>query len=344
MARKRDREFLHTPVYEELVAGSLSEPDLYSLQPRDVGGALCETIESYFLRLAREHCVSPRTLHKLLIPPGSPMHQASPREGLLASLSGAQKSWYFFMLAERLRVCTKREDVMACTVQSLTRVVQFSSRRGRRHCPLCERDRAFGESWIPFLFEVGCVTSCPVHRVRLVASKCGAENGFSLPERQRSRMPGVCWTCGSLNFRCVNAPVEPSWLSEDWTAKQVAEAVALVTGGDAPKPKCIEKGLSLLWQRAEIDASPDFRNWYTGVVKRRVRRVGREGHATLHDVLYACMVLRLSLRNLLLGKLVFEPAPIMLPDDRLTRSGWVQIALPSTFRRKHQKMVALDAE
>jgi transcriptional regulator with XRE-family HTH domain len=76
------------------------------------------------------------------------------------------------------------------------------------------------------LWEVACITACPVHRVQLVPSECGAPRDKYLSKGRRKNLPGVCSTCGSIGYRCMEGTTAMASEVEVWKAQQVAELIA----------------------------------------------------------------------------------------------------------------------
>jgi hypothetical protein len=97
------------------------------------------------------------------------------------------------------------------------------------YCPCCVGD--LPESTLPvgqLVWEVQCVTACPIHRVKLRSEKvCGAPASEHLPLARRPKMSGVCKQCGSVGFKCIQDPLEAASASEVWVAEQVGRLVAL---------------------------------------------------------------------------------------------------------------------
>ena len=103
-----------------------------------------------------------------------------------------------------------------------------TSRNDFRYCPLCVLEPANLEvRHGRLLWEIPCVTACPVHRVRLqLSAKCGAAKSAWVPKTQRPNAPAACAFCGSIGFGCHNE-YEMAGPGDLWVASEVGALLSM---------------------------------------------------------------------------------------------------------------------
>src|SRR5574340_342077 len=187
----------------------LTSPDmpkrtaLHGLAPMGVGTPYCESLYSWFLRLADSHCVLPNDLMNYL---GEKFVQEDRgRRGWLRQLhdtcfSGAEISTAVWV--EKLTELSGRGDLAYLTMLPWRQVFALRGRGEpkRKWCPRClEESEASGVIHTHLLWDIGLVDACPKHGVHLlhICPHCG--NGGKAKNR-RSRVayhvPGHCAQCG----------------------------------------------------------------------------------------------------------------------------------------------------
>jgi len=210
---------------------------LYPACPAAIGRWDCEGLVSYLCRLADLHRVSVDDLVNRC----------------LAVCSGYNfRIWRHFSWWNRnatISVFTEgRTDrltsalalatgVTAVATLSLSKLSSALDLRGmashvERHCPQCVCEMPYPEAFRPLLWDIGIVTACPRHGIRLVPSACGSPPELHLSLWCRRQVAGICTTCGRLSFKCVGVGVEKATREEMWLAKNAGDVIAAVSAGE----------------------------------------------------------------------------------------------------------------
>lgn len=146
---------------------------LYNLQPEKTPEGLNEGLISYLVRLAREHCVRPRDLIRLVLADDRPeiscLCYNSFYAGYANTINGLGK--YATLFATRLNELTGRNDLDELTMlpwQSLIpeQSENFIARR-RRWCPACLAAGG-NDAFAPMVWSLERYRCCIVHAVEMV--------------------------------------------------------------------------------------------------------------------------------------------------------------------------------
>lgn len=170
---------------------------LNGLQPMGLGTPWVESLSSYFQRLADSHHVTPKILARDMVLPRlgfskrTSSHQADRfwRSTFFNGMGEVPEKW-----VKVLEDLTKVQGLVRLTLLPLRgRVgIQGTSGQGRRWCPLCLKE---GEPYGQLLWEIGTVTACPRHQVKLVQA-CTCTPKERVPYHQVKHLPTLCWACG----------------------------------------------------------------------------------------------------------------------------------------------------
>lgn len=202
----------------------------YRLPLCGIGTSEVESLRSYLLRLAAEHCMIPREVIATVA-------SRTPHYRLDANRTAF---WRCFPVsgtgdrAERLATMLTEATGTDLATATLARFRQVISARRlcrvqiARYCPECVRQRVEDTHvHAPLLWELQVVNACPVHGNRLLSTaECGAPSSARLPLNRRVSLPGVCGQCGSIGFRC-NGASELAGERDLWVAAQAGKLLAL---------------------------------------------------------------------------------------------------------------------
>lgn len=225
---------------------------LNGLNPLEVGSGSTESIISYILRLADSHRTSPTTLMKEVL-----INKLVIRNNFWASDRASKlKDISSFMtpgkvtegLITVLHEVTGVDGLECCTMLPIRNILAprdlFASHE--RHCTLCLNETNKTENlYGRLLWEIACVNSCPIHKIRLIPSTCGAPKDSHLKLFNRKILAGVCSSCGSIGYQCKeDMPIKATNV-EDWKATQVAELISCFPSASQLFSKCnLVKGIS----------------------------------------------------------------------------------------------------
>ncbi|MGF6875246.1 TniQ family protein [Paraburkholderia sp. MM5477-R1] len=210
---------------------------LYALKPEGVGSRRCEGLVSYLCRLANAHTVSVDDLVN----------------GALGDISATDfRIWRHFSfwnrsnavslytkartlpLQDALYRATEVNEVQRLSLASLADVIDVAGMAATepRHCAACYLAVPYPMAFRPLLWDVGVVTVCPQHLCALVPSRCGAPSSRQRARWSRRQVPGVCPTCGALNYECrADPPPRAASFDEVWVAEQTGAMIAAVSAG-----------------------------------------------------------------------------------------------------------------
>lgn len=171
---------------------------LYSLKPIGIGTPFAESILFYFIRLAREHCVSPMVLFEEQVRPL--IFEGETKLGYrgfdFRCLVGAgELSRRVVSAVESL---TMRTDLSSLTIQTLEGAIAYngSSRLKRVWCPDCLNEHREGQAVTEQLaWSISAVNACTKHSRYLVARCPVCCN--ELPVFRSGMRPGYCTRCSA---------------------------------------------------------------------------------------------------------------------------------------------------
>lgn len=190
------------PVHDDCEQVELpARSTFYRLEPRGLGTPRRESLSSYVMRLAHEHCVSPtRLVETMRLSPSVPgnFDDEAWAYGYVSGVGAAAQTW-----SRALAEMTGHATLEPLTLLSLTGVVSTTGLMSeqRKWCPECLRCEQSEE--IPhgrLLWEVSIVEACPEHRLRL-ANTCGW-CGMARAKWRTKRLPHLCAVCGGPLWKC----------------------------------------------------------------------------------------------------------------------------------------------
>lgn len=285
------------------------------LLARDTGQV--QSLRSYIQTLALSHSMKPLALLTVLA-------EREPLENLSTDHGELTKRWAIHGFSEfggQVRQRLERAsdiDLKPATLakfEGLFSNMNLTRKGEAMYCPCCVAE---GED-LPYgrlLWEVQCVTACPIHKVRLRSGKvCGSEKSSWLPLQSRPSMSGVCTACGSVGFRCITEVAETALAEEVWVAQQVERLIAMPEGDVA---KCsgatLLAGLKKLVEgcygnsstRASVDAGlsrASVHHWLSG-----------KAVPGLPGILQICAHARADVTQLIAGKNVMVDCAAGLPE------------------------------
>lgn len=201
---------------------------LYRLMPYGVGTNMCESLNSYFTRLAHAHRISPATLSDFLTKEFDTTTDywrtgTSGRDKVLRYNSIGKIS---NNLVEILSKKTGVDELLFCTMLPMLNILSTYNliAHAERHCPMCLMN--YPVTYSPLIWSVASVTACPIHGTKLVPTICGAPMEKHLSQITRKFLAGICSKCGSVGFRCRKDKILAATDVELWKANQVAELIS----------------------------------------------------------------------------------------------------------------------
>lgn len=176
---------------------------LYRLAPIAAGTARRESLDSYFCRLADAHCLTPQQLAMGVVLPKIDSSTGT-RKSILSRNSVWQLSCFNGMgniastWVQCLEALTGYSGLAGCTLLSMQDCISRVGlmARKKRWCPECFNigngtEGAYGR----LIWEIQCVTACPIHETRLV-SVCGCSPNERQSPFRRKFLPHICKFCG----------------------------------------------------------------------------------------------------------------------------------------------------
>lgn len=208
------------PVNEELLnTRSMLNP----VAPIDVGTPEVESMVSYFCRLAMSHCISTTELHRIV--DRTMQWQLSEKyDWCQVGLSGMSDAAE--RMADALSKLTGIGNLDSLTLLSWRDVIAQSSPKptSSRWCPQClSEDRETGRTYFRLAWDVGTVTACTKHKIRL-SHACPDCGGTNTRHSSAFVMPGWCTACGI--FLGSSEQSTPATPAEVWIASQVGAMLA----------------------------------------------------------------------------------------------------------------------
>jgi plasmid stability protein len=186
-----------------------------------------QSLLSYLEHLALAHNMKPRALLTTLFAE-FPMQQEPHIPALLKQCRVHGVAALGAELKERLELATG-VSLAGATLDKFKGIFAGTSltRLGSAYCPCCVQ-QGDGLPYVRLLWQVQCVTACPVHKVKLrPMTECGATSCAKLPIQKRPSLGGVCMQCGSVGFRCITEHAQLATAEEVWVAEQVARLIAM---------------------------------------------------------------------------------------------------------------------
>lgn len=204
----------------------------FNLPLLGLGTSATESLRSYIYRLAMAHRIRPKGVMQELLRRHGVERAASNVDDTLKLMNIHANGGRANRLIELLGVSTG-VDLEATTLGRFqpTLSPKHLIRRKPFYCPDCVRTDVDAVDKLPhghLIWEVECVSACPLHGVRLrPADECGAPAKDLLPLNSRPKHSAVCNNCASIGFRCITVAPEKATDSEVWVARQVSRLVAM---------------------------------------------------------------------------------------------------------------------
>jgi len=196
---------------------------LHALEPMGQGTAQCESLLSYFCRLAVSHSVSTTDLAKFVVDrAGHDIRRDFVwQQRNLSGVGESARTW-----AAWLSELTGVGNLDALTLSAWSAVLPSRGLAPRRShwCPHCLReDKESGSPpYFRLSWEVGPVQACYRHKVALVET-CPHCNEVHVRHHGGIVVPGWCTRCGGFLGDADTIPAEPPAL---WVARQVEDWIA----------------------------------------------------------------------------------------------------------------------
>lgn len=207
---------------------------LYGLEPIGVGAGACESIRSYINRLADAHRVSPMILMQELI--ANHAKELTGHSLLMGSswaLKTSRKNFHIGKTAASLSgiisMLTGIQSLEFCTMFPIAEVIGamgLTQKRQQYHCPLCIQVKKSVPIYGQLIWEFGCISACPIHKIRLVETSCGSKKHLHITNTNRKNLSGVCSFCGKIGYRCRGLEVRVASETDVWRAHQIAELIS----------------------------------------------------------------------------------------------------------------------
>jgi transcriptional regulator with XRE-family HTH domain len=201
---------------------------LYSLEPRCAGTGFVESIFSYEMSLAYEHCVSVLELRRFLLPDKKFDMPITDEE------------------VSRLVAATGRKELQFSTMRTFLGKMHMNAYPTKlRVCLDCCREdisSARKQSFGRLLWEISIVQCCPIHGKKLLHPNCarGSSNVF-----RRISLVGVCSSCGSIGYRCCSQTPLSASSEEIEVALVIKNVIANASKIAATSPFLVKKAVDL---------------------------------------------------------------------------------------------------
>ena len=336
-----DKVFFESSELTKLSPRSL----LYPLIPFRVGQSDCESLDSYFGRLADAHCVSPGLLFLELSPLlgqcSSTWYQpgAFTRTGIcgLNGFGKMSKAWVTILSRATgipaLHYCglSVLEDLFSCHRL-------FDNRN--RYCPCClNQAKTYKHYYRRLLWTLKDVNACPVHRVALIEQNCAASQEDFLRRDRRKVLFGVCSKCGALAYGCTCTDIAPASENDLWCASEVADLLHLLPeAGQRFSRTRLRHGVKLIADMLNNDSPFSKLNMGHTSYTTLYTWLRGEGKLSFSIVLNLCRAANVSLPSVLAGKPQTSHLASTYVSSRVSR--WR--ALPSYEERQCAVENALD--
>ena len=169
---------------------------LVPMKPMGLDSPYVESLLSYYLRLAHLHQLSPRGLANHLILTVAENPKCNNRVLSKRNFNGVGKMPELWtMQLERLTGLKCLNQLTFSFLKFLIPNYNLCAAK-KKWCPVCHDESVgFSEMYERLLWNVGTVTACPKHGIKLVENcVCGQEG--RLKPVQNIRLPGICMYCG----------------------------------------------------------------------------------------------------------------------------------------------------
>jgi hypothetical protein len=205
---------------------------LYPLPPIGQGSSVVEGLDSYLIRLAGEHCVSPRDLIRRVLLPANPMLQGTMTNTFCtkesATIGGLGLNAERFIVA--LELLSSRRDLSQLTLLPLRNLFPANGEgllaHTKRWCPICLKEFALKQqpTYRPLLWSLKLYVVCHRHGVSLQdrCPQCNGKQAF-IP-----RWPVIdrCDQCGGDLAAAISVAVAgTAGVGDLETADQVADLI-----------------------------------------------------------------------------------------------------------------------
>jgi hypothetical protein len=214
------------------------ETNLYGLQPYRMNTGFQESLVSYIERLADAHNITPECLmrdyiseklitikkfDKILYHPAVLDFTANYSSADIVNRKLILDSYYTINLASILSIATGVSELINCTLINLNKVFSTANRKKWfYYCPECIYEGNLNNNcYNQLIWELDCVTACPIHNIKLVIHECLAPAHKRLKSANRKYYPGCCSICGSINYKCTSVQKKNASSEEICIAKKV---------------------------------------------------------------------------------------------------------------------------
>jgi transcriptional regulator with XRE-family HTH domain len=205
---------------------------LYNLQPIGIGSNLSESVTSYISRLADLHNISTRILMRDIIIKNIktciPYWNNARALNIYRCQGYVSGSNITKSLITALQEATEVKSLENCTMLPINNIIAgrglLSSEE--RHCPYCLIGTNYKEFFGKLYWKVRCAKACHIHNIELVESKCGADPQQYLHSSERKILSGICSTCGSIGYKCIQNKVVTAKDEDIWKSQQIADLIA----------------------------------------------------------------------------------------------------------------------
>src|SRR5579884_2594255 len=237
---------------------------LYPLEPIGMGNPNVESLTSYVIRLAKEHCVLPSTLviNELLpllvrkgVPEASAPYPSTTWARVVQALNGTGDIARGG--ADALEKLTKRNDLSTLTMLNWANVISKKGllRETQAWCPLCYEEWRVNRKNIysPLLWSLKAVKMC-LHHQRPLQERCPSPQcQKNLPIVATQIRLGYCLHCNywlgnvaATNFIAAEAGTDEETQQAYWNATALGELLQTAPNMSAPL------------QRADLASALDF--------------------------------------------------------------------------------------
>jgi hypothetical protein len=201
---------------------------LVSFAPEGLGTPYRESLSSYIQRLSDFYCLTPQRFCNEVILPHSKDYRcgADDKYWQVPAFNGIGASPVLW--AKSLEEMTTVEGLHNLTLGPIQTLVSGRElmAKYRRWCPYClQEDELLGATYGRLLWDIGPITTCPKHRVRLIA-KCVCKAEEMLQPWSRKYLPGLCWKCGRNLSITDHSRLESPSITELRHAEIVADLLA----------------------------------------------------------------------------------------------------------------------
>ncbi|WMY11103.1 TniQ family protein [Paraburkholderia phenoliruptrix] len=199
---------------------------LNPVAPIGIGTPDVESMVSYFCRVAMSHCISANDLGREVVRTMRWDYSSRFRwfHVQMSGMSEAAENWVY-----ALSKLTGVSELESLTLLPLRGVVAMSLPRiaSARWCPCCiAEDRTTNRKpYFRLAWDVGVVTACPKHEIKLVEA-CPTCEGSNTRHASAFVMPGWCTSCGAFfGGDSANEHVKAT-KEEVWVASQIGAMLA----------------------------------------------------------------------------------------------------------------------